>query len=131
MRLIEVEMRAAAPDLSVTYFHGGWSRSHAPLLDELGAVVDHVKARAAGGPDSDENLATACNKCNGRKKSATALDEFGQRPKPKPIKGKYGEAKNWDGFSSLFVALARRYSTELTAIERDWLRVLLSDDIAQ
>lgn len=123
MRLIELEMFATAPDLRVTYFHGGWSRSYAPLLDELGAVLDHMTARSAGGDDSEGNLATACNKCNGRK-SAAALDEFGKRPKPKPIKGKDGEPKDWDGLSSLFVALSRRYPTKLTEIEKDWVRAL-------
>jgi hypothetical protein len=73
-----------------------------------------------------ENLATACNKCNGRK-SAAPLDKWGERPTEKPIKGKYGEPENWDGLSSVFVMLAEHDPAALTASEKDWLRALRSD----
>jgi hypothetical protein len=98
-------------------------RGMAPLLDELGAVIDHVEAFSKGGACSEENLCTACCKCNGRKSSAL-LDKRNGREKRKPVKGKYGEPQNWDGLSLLFVVLAKRNLTALTSGEREWLRAL-------
>jgi 5-methylcytosine-specific restriction endonuclease McrA len=51
----------------LAYHHANWSRQGAPLLDLLGAVIDHIEAFSTGGASDIENLATACNKCNGRK----------------------------------------------------------------
>jgi 5-methylcytosine-specific restriction endonuclease McrA len=124
MRLLEAEIRAAGNTDSIAYYHRNWSRHGAPLLDALGAVIDHIEAFSTGGTDQLDNLATACNKCNGRK-SAASLDRWGARPTERPIKGKYGEPQHWDGLSSLFVILARRDPTLLTASERDWLRELV------
>jgi hypothetical protein len=76
---------------------------------------------AKDGLDSEENLITACNKCNGRK-SASLLEVFLKWPMRKPIKGKYGEPQHWDGLASLFLVLAER--NELTTGEKVWLRVL-------
>src|SRR5690242_17682650 len=67
MRLLEVELRNAGCESEVAYYHAHWTRNRAPLLDELGAVLDHVQAFSTGGPCSEQNLATACAKCNGRK----------------------------------------------------------------
>lgn len=89
----------------------------------LGAVIDHVEAFSTGGTDKFENLATACNKCNGRKSDAS-IEQWGERSTERPVKGKYGEPQNWDGLSALFVMLARQDPTLLTAGERDWLRAL-------
>jgi 5-methylcytosine-specific restriction endonuclease McrA len=108
----------------LAYHHAHWTRDGAPLLDLLGAVIDHIEAFSTGGADDLENLATACNKCNGRK-SATSLAKWGERPLERPVKGKYGEPQNWEGLSSLFVMLAQRDPSALTANERGWLRVLL------
>ena len=94
------------------------------MLDLLGAVIDHIEAFSAGGASDIENLATACNKCNGRKSAAT-LDNWGARPMEKPVKGKYGEPEHWDGLSSLFVMLAQRDPTILTVSEKEWLRALI------
>jgi 5-methylcytosine-specific restriction endonuclease McrA len=107
----------------LAYHHAHWTRHGAPLLDLLGAVIDHVQAFSTGGPDHIDNLATACNKCNGRKSAAT-LDKWGERPMEKPIKGKYGEPQRWDGFSTLFVVLARRNLDALTTTEKGWLKAL-------
>lgn len=125
MRLLEREVRRAGNGDRLAYHHAHWTRANAPLLDLLGAVIDHREAFSAGGSDLRENLATACNKCNGRKSAAT-LDQWGARPMDRPIKGKYGEPQEWDGLSSLFVTLAKRDRAALTAGERDWLRALLS-----
>jgi len=36
----------------------------------------------------------------------------------------YGEPKAWDGFSALFIVLARQNRSELTRSEADWLEAL-------
>jgi HNH endonuclease len=123
MRLIEREIRKAGTDDPLSYYHAHWTRDGAPLLDELGAVIDHVEAHSTGGSSNEPNLATACCKCNVRK-SATSMKEWGERPQRKPIKGKHGEPQHWDGLSSLFVVLAQRDPSGLTVSERDWLKVL-------
>jgi hypothetical protein len=98
------------------------TRQSAPLLDELGAVLDHVDAFSAGRPDAVENLVTSCNKCNGRKNASPAA-EFEGLPR-KFVKGKYGEPVGWDGLSALFVALARRHRGRLSTSEQQWLAVI-------
>jgi hypothetical protein len=72
---------------------------------------------------AEDNLVTACAKCNGRK-SAAPLEGWNQRVIRKPIKGKYGEPKAWDGLSEVFVMLAVRHLSKLTAGEREWLKAL-------
>jgi hypothetical protein len=52
------------------------------------------------------------------------MDDWNKRPQHKPIKGKYGQPQHWDGFSSLFVILARRDPVGLTVSEKGWLKVL-------
>jgi 5-methylcytosine-specific restriction endonuclease McrA len=37
-------------------------------------TVDHVHPKSRGGPDTWENLTTACLKCNGRKKNRTPAE---------------------------------------------------------
>jgi 5-methylcytosine-specific restriction endonuclease McrA len=123
MRLLEDEVRKAGRSEPLSYYHAHWTRDGAPLLDELGAVIDHVEAHSTGGATTESNLATSCCKCNGRK-SAASMKEWGERPQRKPIKGKYGEPQHWDGLSALFVILAQRNRSGLTASERDWLSIL-------
>jgi 5-methylcytosine-specific restriction endonuclease McrA len=123
MKFFERELRAAGNADPLAYYHAHWTRQGAPLLDMLGAVIDHIEAFSNGGTDQIDNLATACNKCNARK-SAASLDRWGERPMERPIKGKYGEPQNWDGLSALFAMLARRDPALLTASERDWLQAL-------
>ena len=123
MRLLEREIPSVGkpPIASPTIMLIGHAK--APLLDLLGAVIDHIEAHSSGGADQPDNLTTACNKCNGRKSAAT-LDKWGERPMEKPIKGKYGEPQRWDGFSTLFVVLARRNLDALTTTEKGWLKAL-------
>jgi HNH endonuclease len=123
MKLLELELRTAGHRKAVAYYHAHWTRDGAPLLDELGAVLDHVDAFSSGGPCTEENLCTSCAKCNGRK-SFAAREKWDQREKRSPIKGKYGEPQNWDGLSTLFLVLAKRHTAALTSGERDWLRAL-------
>lgn len=101
-------------------------RTHqgAPLLDDLGAVIDHVAAFPTGGLDNIENLVTACNKCNSQKSSATAAKWGEHRPR-KFVKGAYCEPVHWDGLSKLFVLLAHRDSNGLSMSEQKWLAAII------
>jgi 5-methylcytosine-specific restriction endonuclease McrA len=92
------------PDVQLAYFHPNWRRDASPLLDELGACVDHVHAYARGGAHDPSNFATACGKCNTRK-SAREKAEYLEANPPHRVRGKYGEPTRWDGLSSLFVVL--------------------------
>lgn len=123
MKLLEIELRTSGFDMPLAYYHTHWTRATAPLLDELGVVLDHVTAFSVGGKSEEENLVTACAKCNGRK-SAAPLENWNQRVIRKPIKGKYGEPQAWDGLSGAFIVLAERYPHKLTAGERAWLKAM-------
>jgi 5-methylcytosine-specific restriction endonuclease McrA len=123
MRRIELELRNGGCTAPLAYYHLHWTRTTSPLLDELGAVLDHKEAHSSGGLDTEENLVTSCAKCNGRKSNKTQRG-WDLREKRKAIKAKYGEPENWDGLSNLFVLLAKRNLASLTAGEREWLRVL-------
>jgi len=101
----------------LAYFHPHWSRRHAPLLDHLGAVVDHVEAFSKGGSSEDANLVTACNKCNAQKNDGAPVP--GRR-----VRGKYGEPTDWDGLTSLFLVLARREGVVLNATDQRWKTAL-------
>jgi 5-methylcytosine-specific restriction endonuclease McrA len=122
MRMIEAEVRNAGRDEPLSYYHAHWTRAAAPLLDELGAVIDHVEAHSTGGSSAEDNLATSCCKCNAHKSDGTVESHRTRHPH-KPIKGKYGEPQHWDGLSALFVILAQR-DAALSAAERGWLKVL-------
>ncbi|SRR5579875_280325 len=123
MRLIELQIRRTDNGQPLSYYDAHWTRNGAPLLDELGAVIDHVEAHSTGGSSEEDNLATACCKCNGRKSNAS-MKKWGERPQRKPIKGKYGEPQHWDGLSALFVVLAEQDVSTLSASERGWLKAL-------
>ena len=122
MKLIALEVNVSGFVGDLAYHHLHWSRKSAPLLDELGAVLNHVHASSTGGPDTVENLVTACNKCNGHK-SAGPSAEFEARPR-KVVKGKYGEPLHWDGLSELFLALASRFPGRLSPSDKQWVAVI-------
>ena len=123
MRLAGELVHTLGYDLPIAYHHPRWRRDAAPLLDHLGCVIDHVVAYSRAGGHSAENFAVACNKCNVRKSSEEKARFLAARP-PRPVKGKYGEPRHWDGLASLFVVLARQSPSSLTASERLWLRAL-------
>jgi len=125
MKYLELELRSAGYAGQIAYYHAHWTRNGAPLLDELGAVIDHVEAFSAGGACTENNLCTACSKCNGRKSSAP-LKKWNKRDQRTAIKGKYGEPQAWDGLSGVFLVLAERHHGKLTAAEREWLAALHS-----
>lgn len=125
MKYLQLQLsNAGYKDLA--YWRYAYDRHGAPLLDDLAAVVDHVTAFSAGGPGNEENLVTACNKCNTRKNNSNAAAWERAHP-AKSIKGKYGEPVSWEGFSSLFLFLAERHAANLTASEESWVEALKSE----
>jgi len=104
------------------YFHQNWSRAEAPLLDHLGAVIDHVKAHVKGGAHDESNFVVACNKCNARKSDVDAI-EHGRRHPLKSVHGKYGEPEHWDGLVSIFLVLAAQ-GWSLSSAEAKWKRAI-------
>jgi hypothetical protein len=129
MKYLQEELRKGGYE-NLAYWRYAYDRCGAPLLDELAAVIDHVKAFSVGGPADADNLTTACNRCNMRKNMSAA--EKWEREHPiKPIRGKYGEPKNWDGLSSLFVYLAKRDPSNLKQTEKEWLKALECRSLAK
>ncbi len=122
MRMIENLARERGHDGPLAYHDPRWRRDRSPLLDHLGAVVDHVEAFSRGGAHDESNFVTACNKCNARKSNAV-IDDFQRAVPSRRVKGKYGEPQDWDGFSSLFLVLAPS-DPKLSASERGWLAAL-------
>ena len=49
MKFLEREVRKSGRGERLSYYHAHWTRAGAPLLDELGAVIDHVEGHSAGG----------------------------------------------------------------------------------
>lgn len=45
----------------------------------------------------------------------------------RPIRGKYGEPKDWDGLSALFVVFAEQGASEISPTEQEWLEALKED----
>jgi hypothetical protein len=94
----------------------------------MGAVIDHVQAHSRGGAAGQDNFATSCNKCNMRT-SSTHAEDFRKRSPLHRVKGKYGEPKDWDGFSELFIVLAEQAPQVLSPSERQWLGALRFEPI--
>ena len=107
----------------LAYWRYAYDRHGAPLLDELAAAIDHIKAVTLGGTDDVENLTTACNKCNTRKNNCDAKKWETEHPFRR-INGKFGEPQAWDGFSSLFLFLAKTNASSLKRSEIEWLKAL-------
>ena len=126
LRYLGELVKQEGPAVPLAYYNRNWRRRDAPLLDYLGAVIDHVEAHSGGGASVISNLATACNKCNGRK-SASSAEDFSKRRPRIPVKGKYGDPLDWDGLSTLFVVLVGKAPGVATSTERAWLRALKSN----
>ena len=123
MKYLEQFVRQSGFIGPLAYHDDRWRRDKAPLVDELGAVIDHVKAHSRGGAADADNFATACNKCNTRK-SAAQPQEFTKRVPRHRVKGKFGEPQAWDGLSTLFVTLVELPPLTASPTEREWLRAL-------
>ena len=91
----------------LAYHDSRWRRDRAPLLDHLGAVIDHVETHSRGGASDEANFVTSCNKCNTQKSDALAQDFSAQSPLGR-VRGKYGEPEHWDGLSTLFIMLVEQ-----------------------
>jgi hypothetical protein len=52
------------------------------------------------------------------------MGEYLKANPPWKVKSKHGEPKDWDGLSSIFVALAKDNRTHLTRQDREWLIAL-------
>ena len=122
-RLLAESIASELPDVPIAIWDGLWRRDKAPLLDELGACIDHIHSLAAGGAHDVSNFATCCNRCNARKSARSVVDYLEENP-PWKVKGKYGEPEDWDGLASLFVVLARKAQRPLTTTEKNWLRAI-------
>lgn len=129
MKYLERFVRGAGFDGPLAYYDAHWTRCNAPLLDHMGAVIDHVEAHSRGGADVVANFATACNKCNANKNN-TSQDDFSKKSPRRTVKGIYGEPQAWDGLSALFVVLVERSTESVSASERDWLKHLTNNQSA-
>ena len=125
LKYLEQLMRDKGCMQPLSYYDKQWRRDRAPLLDHLGAVIDHVQAFAHGGAHDESNFVTSCNKCNTRKNADTESN-FGARAPKHVVKGKYGEPRYWDGFSAVFITLATPSRSTLSKTERDWLDALVT-----
>ena len=123
LKLLAESVTAAFPDRPTAYWHPQWRRDTSPLLDELGASVDHVEAFARGGAHDISNFATSCARCNARK-GVRSRDEHLAVHTPWVVKGKHGEPTAWDGLALTYVALARTTTRRLSPSERGWLNAL-------
>jgi 5-methylcytosine-specific restriction endonuclease McrA len=120
-KLLSEIVNSQLPGVPIAMWNSNWRRDKAPLLDELGACIDHVGAFSTGGAHDISNFKTSCGRCNTRK-NARSADEYLKVSNPWTVKGKHGEPEHWDGLASLFVLLARQAERPLTAAEKDWLR---------
>ena len=111
------------PAGELAYYHRNGAKNRAPLLDLLAASIDHIIAFASGGGSSEKNLRTLCFKCNVRKGILTE-DQWNQQRVRKPVRRGQGEPLYWDGLASVFVMLADRDQSRLTAGEKDWLSAM-------
>jgi hypothetical protein len=121
-RLLQRLVETLGYEAPLAYFHPDWRRDAAPLLEHMGAVIDHVEAVAQGDEHREENLVTACNTCTAREDDRPAAPREQELPRT-PVKGRFGEPEHWDGLTSLFLVLAGS-DFPLTAGERAWQTAL-------
>jgi HNH endonuclease len=129
MRFLEQLVKHGGFVGPLAYHDPRWRRDRAPLLDHLGAVIDHIEAHSRGGACAESNFVTSCNKCNSRKSNGLA-EEFARRSPPHAVKAKYGEPTQWDGLSVIFVLLLERNEKSATATELEWFRALRGSSTA-
>jgi 5-methylcytosine-specific restriction endonuclease McrA len=126
MKYLERFARSRRFSGPLAWWSYAFRRDASPLLDHLGAVIDHVKAFSTGGNHEKTNFVTACNKCNMRK-SAEVADEFRKKHPRKAIKAKYGEPQHWDGFSVLFILMIADDRASVTQSELGWYKALTEE----
>jgi 5-methylcytosine-specific restriction endonuclease McrA len=118
MHYLERWTRAQGYSGPLAYFDPRWRRDAAPLLDHLGAVVDHIEAFARGGLHDEPNFVTSCCKCNARKSAGSAKE-----PR-RLIKSRYGEPAHWDGLSTVFTLLVRSNPNGVSETDQAWAEAL-------
>lgn len=119
-RLVMSREAVAGP---FAYYHFRYRHDAAPMLDYLACVIDHRESHARGGSGEEENLVTACNKCNMRKSDRAYVEHIKKFPRKK-VNARFGPPERWDGLSSVFVTLAKDSDEELTLQERGWFKAL-------
>src|SRR5882672_4649359 len=90
----------------LAYYNLQYSRDAAPLLDELGAAIDHVHAYSRAGAHDETNFVTACSRCNAKKGSGDAESFANRHPRPL-VRAKHGEPNHWDGLAAYFIVVGR------------------------
>lgn len=120
LKLIQCFVEEERCPYPTAFYDLHWRRDRAPLLDHMGAVIDHKSPNSETHNNNKENLVAACNKCNQRK-SARKVEDFQNEYKEKAVHGLYGEPEHWDGLVSLFLILGRRYESQLSTQDRKWL----------
>ena len=102
-----------AGDLELWDLHG----KKEPLRSRW-ATVDHAVSDRDGGYDTLDNLFAYCVTCNSSK-GRKSVQPSGGRP----------QASDWDGLSHLFLGLADRYRTRLSAEDKKWQAALVREGV--
>lgn len=125
LRVMEAWLAARLPAGAPmpAYANRNWRRDRAPLLDHVGAVIDHRFAHKRGGGIEEANLATACNKCNIRK-GELPEEEHRLRSPLRKVRAMHGEPTEWDGLSMMFLQIAAEMPEALTSLEQEWAAAL-------
>jgi hypothetical protein len=108
----------------LAWFSFAWRRDASPLLDELGAVVDHVKAFSADREHDPRTTSRQPAQGAMSERVSSSADEFRKKHPLRRIRGKYGEPLHWDGLSTLFVLFVRQDATGVTRAEMEWYEAL-------
>ena len=62
LKLLSETVNSQLPGVPIAMWNNNWRRDKAPLLDELGACIDHREAFSAGGAHDISNFTTSCSK---------------------------------------------------------------------
>jgi hypothetical protein len=130
MKFLQQYVQSRLPDAKLAYWSLAYRRDASPLLVELAAMIDHVEPISGGGSNEKTNLVMACYECNTRKSNMGAA-KFLEKYPPKPVKGKYGDPKHWDGLTMLFVTLLQQNPGAVTRSELEWYEALRNQSLPQ
>jgi 5-methylcytosine-specific restriction endonuclease McrA len=115
-------------NVPLVYYHFNFARLYAPLLNDLAAVIDHVKAGSKDGPNDLDNLVTACNRCNTLKSNLDQavwqklIEEFREL---RSLQSRTREMPTeWDGFATIFLLALREDASAASSSELEWFEAL-------